>query len=184
MTSKSLCLTFGGHVSARGWARPPRRTALLPMLRDAGDCTRDCRWLFRQNGGGRCALQGSVARVVRRQVPKSACGGLYPLDRRPYINDCPPPLWRNISTLQFLFVKNRNLVTFAANRQRSPSMKKTVREVIELLEANGWTYIGTRGDHHKFFKKGARRPIIIAGKRNSDLAEGALQSILREAKLK
>lgn len=24
-------------------------------------------------------------------------------------------------------------------------MKKTVREVIELLEANGWTYIGTRG---------------------------------------
>jgi predicted RNA binding protein YcfA (HicA-like mRNA interferase family) len=63
-------------------------------------------------------------------------------------------------------------------------MKKTVREVIELLEANGWTYIGTRGDHHKFFKKGARRPIIIAGKRNSDLAEGTLQSILREAKLK
>lgn len=63
-------------------------------------------------------------------------------------------------------------------------MKRTVREVIDLLEADGWHYIGTRGDHHKFFKEGARRPIIVAGKRNDDLAEGTLQSILREAGLK
>lgn len=63
-------------------------------------------------------------------------------------------------------------------------MSKKVNEVISLLEADGWHYIGTRGDHHKFFKKGARRPIIIAGKRNDDLAEGTYQSILREAGLK
>lgn len=61
---------------------------------------------------------------------------------------------------------------------------KKVKEVIDLLEAEGWHYINTRGDHHKFYKPGARRPIIIAGKRNDDIAEGTLQSILREAGLK
>ena len=63
-------------------------------------------------------------------------------------------------------------------------MTMKVKQVIGLLEEQGWQYIGTRGDHHKFYKKGARRPIIIAGKRNDDLAEGTLQSILREAGLK
>ena len=59
-----------------------------------------------------------------------------------------------------------------------------VKQVIDLLEANGWRYIGTKGDHHKFYKEGARRPIIVAGKRNDVLAEGTLKSILRESGLK
>ena len=63
-------------------------------------------------------------------------------------------------------------------------MTKKVKEVIDLLEAEGWHYIGTHGDHHKFMKAGARRPIIIAGKRNQDMAEGTYQAILREAGLK
>lgn len=63
-------------------------------------------------------------------------------------------------------------------------MTKKVKEVIRMLEKNGWYYIGTKGDHHKFYKKGARRPIIIAGKANDDLAEGTLRSIFREAGLK
>lgn len=63
-------------------------------------------------------------------------------------------------------------------------MTRKVKEVIDLLEAEGWHYVHTKGDHHKFYKPGARRPIIIAGKRNSDLAEGTYQSILREAGLK
>lgn len=58
---------------------------------------------------------------------------------------------------------------------------KKVWEVIALLEDKGWRYTSTKGDHHKFYKPGARRPIIIAGKRNDDLAEGTLKSILREA---
>lgn len=63
-------------------------------------------------------------------------------------------------------------------------MTKKVWEVIDLLEEKGWRYIGTRGDHHKFYKPGARRPIIVAGKRNDDLAEGTLKSIMREADIK
>ena len=63
-------------------------------------------------------------------------------------------------------------------------MTKKVKEVIEMLKEAGWGYISTRGDHHKFYKQGARRPIIVAGKPSDDLKEGTLNSILREAKLK
>ena len=63
-------------------------------------------------------------------------------------------------------------------------MKRTVKDVIGLLERDGWHYIGTRGDHHKYYKQGARRPIIVPGNRNDELAEGTLHSILREAGLK
>lgn len=59
-----------------------------------------------------------------------------------------------------------------------------VRQVIDLLERNGWKYIGTRGDHHKYYKEGAMRPIIVPGNKNDDLAEGTFRSILRAAGLK
>ena len=63
-------------------------------------------------------------------------------------------------------------------------MTKKVKEVIGLLEQAGWQYVGTRGDHHKFYKEGARRPIIVPGNANDELAEGTLHSILRETGLK
>ncbi|MBR3303326.1 MAG: type II toxin-antitoxin system HicA family toxin [Bacteroidales bacterium] len=58
-----------------------------------------------------------------------------------------------------------------------------VREVIDILEKEGWRYVSTKGDHHKFFKAGARRPIIVAGKGSDDLALATLNSIMREAKI-
>jgi predicted RNA binding protein YcfA (HicA-like mRNA interferase family) len=59
-----------------------------------------------------------------------------------------------------------------------------VKAVIELLEQNGWKYIRTKGDHHIYFKQGARRPIVVPGNKNDDLKDGTLSSILREAGLK
>ena len=47
-------------------------------------------------------------------------------------------------------------------------MTKKVKDVIELLKADGWQYLGSKGDHHKFYKPGARRPIIVAGNKNRD----------------
>ena len=63
-------------------------------------------------------------------------------------------------------------------------MAKKVFEVIELLEANGWVYQRTKGDHHIFMKDGARRPIPIPGNRNDDVPPGVLNAILRESGLK
>ena len=52
-----------------------------------------------------------------------------------------------------------------------------------MLEDNGWVYKSTKGDHHKFYKPGARRPIIVNGKASDDMKEGTLASILRESGL-
>jgi predicted RNA binding protein YcfA (HicA-like mRNA interferase family) len=63
-------------------------------------------------------------------------------------------------------------------------MTKKVYEVIELLEANGWVYRRTKGDHHLFMKAGARRPVPLPGKRNDDVPAGTLNAILRETGIK
>lgn len=63
-------------------------------------------------------------------------------------------------------------------------MVKKVKEVISLLEENGWKKVRTRGDHHIFFKEGAKRPIVVPGNLNDDIKEGTYHSILRGAGLK
>lgn len=62
-------------------------------------------------------------------------------------------------------------------------MVKKVKAVTALLEANGWEYIRTRGDHRIYRKDGEPRPIPIPGNPNDDLAIGTLKSILRQAGL-
>ena len=63
-------------------------------------------------------------------------------------------------------------------------MAKKVYEVIELLEANGWEYQRTRGDHHIFTKAGEARPVTVAGTRNETVPAGTWNAILRETGLK
>lgn len=58
-----------------------------------------------------------------------------------------------------------------------------VREVSELMVRNGWKLVRIRGDHRVYYKEGARRPIVIPGNLNDDLAIGTLKSILRESGL-
>lgn len=63
-------------------------------------------------------------------------------------------------------------------------MAKKVKEVIVLLEKNGWTFVRIRGDHRIYYKEGAKRPIVVPGNLNDDLKDGTLNSILKEAGLK
>ena len=63
-------------------------------------------------------------------------------------------------------------------------MTKKVKEVIVLLEKNGWTFVRIRGDHRIYYKEGAKRPIVVPGNLNDDLKYGTLNSILKEAGLK
>ncbi|KAA6328152.1 hypothetical protein EZS27_022924 [termite gut metagenome] len=58
------------------------------------------------------------------------------------------------------------------------------KEVIKLLEENGWIYQRTRGDHRVYYKAGMRRTISIPGKLSNDLKEGTYQGILRQAGIK
>lgn len=60
---------------------------------------------------------------------------------------------------------------------------KKVKAVKALLEANGWIYSRTKGDHAIYRKEGAPRSIPIPGKDSDDVAIGTLMSILRQAGL-
>ena len=62
-------------------------------------------------------------------------------------------------------------------------MVMKVKEVIALLEAYGWHFVRTHGDHHIYAKDGEKRLIVVPGKPSDDLREGTLMSILRGAKL-
>lgn len=59
-------------------------------------------------------------------------------------------------------------------------MTKKVKEIVDMLEENGWNLVRINGDHRIFKKAGARRPIVLPGNLNDDLAVGTLKSTLRE----
>ena len=63
-------------------------------------------------------------------------------------------------------------------------MTKKVKDVSNLLEEYGWCCVRIKGDHRIYTKEGARRPIVLPGNLNDDLAIGTLKSILREAGIK
>jgi len=59
-----------------------------------------------------------------------------------------------------------------------------VRDIIELLEEDGWTVVRQRGSHRQF--KHASKPglVTVAGKPGDDLAPGTLNSVVKQAGLK
>jgi predicted RNA binding protein YcfA (HicA-like mRNA interferase family) len=59
-----------------------------------------------------------------------------------------------------------------------------VREVIRLLEADGWHHIATRGSHRQFKHPTKTGRVTVPGKPGDDLAPGTLNSILKQARLK
>lgn len=59
-----------------------------------------------------------------------------------------------------------------------------VRDIIRLLEGEGWFLVATRGSHRQY--KHPVRPgrVTVAGKPSDDLAPGTLNSILKQSGLK
>jgi predicted RNA binding protein YcfA (HicA-like mRNA interferase family) len=59
-----------------------------------------------------------------------------------------------------------------------------VRDVIRLIEQDGWSQVATRGSHRQY--KHATKPgrVTIAGKPSEDMAPGTLNSVLKQAGLK
>jgi predicted RNA binding protein YcfA (HicA-like mRNA interferase family) len=58
-----------------------------------------------------------------------------------------------------------------------------VREVIKMIEADGWYLAVTKGSHHQYKHSTKPGRVTIAGHLNHDLAPGTLNSILKQAKL-
>lgn len=59
-----------------------------------------------------------------------------------------------------------------------------VREIIKLIETDGWYQVNTRGSHRQYKHSTKSGRVTIAGHTNDDLALGTLNSILKQAKLK
>ena len=59
-----------------------------------------------------------------------------------------------------------------------------VRDVIKLIEKDGWYLVRTKGSHRQYkhpIKKGL---VTISGNLSDDIAKGTLNSILKQAGLK
>jgi predicted RNA binding protein YcfA (HicA-like mRNA interferase family) len=59
-----------------------------------------------------------------------------------------------------------------------------VREVIRLIEADGWYLVGTRGSHRQFLCPIERGKVTISGKASLDMPPGTLKSVMKQAGLK
>jgi predicted RNA binding protein YcfA (HicA-like mRNA interferase family) len=59
-----------------------------------------------------------------------------------------------------------------------------VRDLIKLIEADGWYIVVTKGSHRQY--KHANKPgrVTIAGHPSDEMAPGTLNSVLKQAQLK
>jgi len=59
-----------------------------------------------------------------------------------------------------------------------------VRDIIKLIESDGWFLVASKGSHKQYKHSTKLGRVTIAGHPNDDLAPGTLNSILKQAKLK
>jgi predicted RNA binding protein YcfA (HicA-like mRNA interferase family) len=59
-----------------------------------------------------------------------------------------------------------------------------VREIIKLIEEDGWYLARTRGSHRQYKHPSKSGLVTVPGKPGDDLAPGTLDSILKQAGLK
>ena len=59
-----------------------------------------------------------------------------------------------------------------------------VREVIKLIERDGWYLVRVKGGHRQYKHPSKKELVTISGHLNDDIAKGTLNSVLKQAGLK
>jgi predicted RNA binding protein YcfA (HicA-like mRNA interferase family) len=59
-----------------------------------------------------------------------------------------------------------------------------VKEIIRLVEGEGWFLVATRGSHRQYKHPVRAGRVTVAGKPSDDLAPGTFNSILKQSGLK
>lgn len=59
-----------------------------------------------------------------------------------------------------------------------------VRDVIKLIEADGWYLVTTKGSHRQYKHPQKAGRVTIAGHPSDEMAPGTLNSVLKQAQLK
>ena len=67
--------------------------------------------------------------------------------------------------------------------EESSRMAMKVREVIRLIEKDGWYLVATRGSHWQYKHPSKPGRVTIAGHPGHDLAPGTLSSIFKQAQI-
>jgi predicted RNA binding protein YcfA (HicA-like mRNA interferase family) len=63
-------------------------------------------------------------------------------------------------------------------------MPMKVKDLIALLEADGWFLARTKGSHRQFHHPTKRGTVTVSGKPSVEIPQGTLNSALRQAGLK
>jgi predicted RNA binding protein YcfA (HicA-like mRNA interferase family) len=59
-----------------------------------------------------------------------------------------------------------------------------IRDILRILDRDGWYLVATRGSHRQFKHTTKTGRVTVAGKPSDDLAPGTLDSILKQSGLK
>jgi predicted RNA binding protein YcfA (HicA-like mRNA interferase family) len=59
-----------------------------------------------------------------------------------------------------------------------------IRDLIRLLESDGWVLTRTRGSHRQFNHPIKAGLVTVAGQAGDEIAKGTLNSVLKQAGLK
>jgi len=62
-------------------------------------------------------------------------------------------------------------------------MTMKIRDVIKMIEADGWYIVAMKGSHRQYKHRSKPGRVTIAGHFNDDLAPGTLNSIFKQAGL-
>ena len=58
-----------------------------------------------------------------------------------------------------------------------------IRDLIKMLEKDGWYLVRTRGSHRQYKHAAKTGLVTIAGKSGDDLAPGTLNSVYKQAEI-
>lgn len=59
-----------------------------------------------------------------------------------------------------------------------------VKDIIKLIEVDGWYLVSTEGSHRQYKHPTKRGRVTVAGKPSDEVKKGTLNSILKQAGLK
>jgi predicted RNA binding protein YcfA (HicA-like mRNA interferase family) len=59
-----------------------------------------------------------------------------------------------------------------------------VKEVIKLIEKDGWFLVRTKGSHRQFHHPEKTGTVTVSGKESIEMPIGTLNSVLKQARLK
>ena len=59
-----------------------------------------------------------------------------------------------------------------------------VKEILKLLEEDGWDLVRTKGSHRQLKHRNKQGAVTVSGKPSIDMPPGTLNSILQQAGLK